>query len=270
MVYIMGNKASKTSEHHKQDNSSTERDSLDQNSESLVQYNCLPVRKDNRYRAASLLASNGVQNVFWLEDVLAVYGREVLFRDLNILVEDTLEAATCLSKFGYQRTAPEARFQHYTYFTENSIHLTQSASTETAVTLLPAQDWFFDIRKSSQNPVPPLHSFLDSLMEFWLNISSKDYIERLEFALYIARFIEDCYALTDEDGSKVKATEYGERLKIQHRELHYDILAGKQDFTHTARHRYHAQKYREIKAGLFTPAPYQKDGYRPQLGTLAE
>lgn len=127
--------------------------------------------------------------------------------------------------------------------------------------------------QSQNNLLPPLPSFLDS-MEFWLNISSTDYVERLDYALYIATLINYCYALTDDEGpggsTRVKTTEYGERLKVEHRELHYDIVAGKESFTHTARHRYHVQKYREIKARLLTPPPYQKDGYRPQLGMLVE
>lgn len=266
----MGNKASKFSESNKRDNSSTEHISLDRNSELSVHHSGLPVRKDSRYRASSLLASSGVQNVVWLEDLLALHGSDTMVWDLHLLVQDPLEAATCLSKLGYQQTAPDARFQHDADFTENSIRLIQPASTEIALALLPAQDWYYDMENQSQHPLPPLHSFLESMMEFWLNISSRDYNDRLDFALYIAGLINYCYALTDRQGGKVKTTEYGEKLKVEHRELHYDILAGKQSFTHTARHRYHTQKYREIKAGLFTPVPYQKDDYRPRLGTLAE
>lgn len=269
-VCLMGNKASKISERQQQDNSSRERISLDRNSDPPIQDSVLLVREDNRYRASSLLTGNDVQNVVWLEDLLALHGSNTMVWDLNLLVQDPLEAATCLEKLGYHRTASEARFQHDSGITERSIGLVKPASTETAVILLPAQDWYYDVQKQGQNPVPPLHSFLDSAMELWLNISSKNYTERLGFALYIAALISDCYALTDEEGGKVKTTEYGERLKVEHRELHYDIVAGKQSFTHTARHRYHAQKYREIKGGFFTPVPHHKDGYRPQLGTLAE
>lgn len=266
----MGNKTSKSSEHQKQDVSG-ERISWDQNSEQPpVQDGGLPIRQDERYRASSLLSSNGISNVVWLEDLLALNGSDTMVWDLNLLVQDPIEAATCLLKLGYHQTTPEARFQHDAEFTESSVRLIQSASPATAVVLLPAQDWQFDMQNQGQNPRPTLHSFLDSVMAFWLNISSKDYIERLEFALYVAGLMTFCYALTDEDGGEVKTIEYGERLKVEHRELHYDILAGEQSFTHTARHRYHAQKYREIKAGLFTPVPYQKDGYRPQLGTLTE
>lgn len=266
----MGNKASKLIEHNEEDNSSGQHISSHQNPEPSLHENGLPIRKDNRYRASSILASNGVQHVVWLEDFLALKGSNIMVWDLSLLVQNPVEAAVCLSNLGYQRTAPEARFQHDPEITKSCIRLLPLASTETAVVLLPAQDWYYDIFIQGRNPLPPLHLFLDSMMEFWLNISSKDYIDRLEFALYIAALIEYCYALTDEDGVSVKTVDYAERLRVEQRELHYDILDGKQNYTHTARHRYHAQKYREIRAGFFTPIPYDKDGYRPQLGTLAE
>lgn len=215
------------------------------------------------------MTNNGIQNVVWLEDVLVLHGSNTTGWDLCLLVKDPPEAATCLSSFGYHQTAAEERFQYDPEITETSIRVTQSASKETAVTLLPAQHWHFDIQRQGQNPLPPLHTFLDSVMDFWLKISSKDYMERLDFALYIASLIRSCYGLTDEDATKLRSNAYREKLKREHRELHYDIVAAKQSFIHTARHRYHAQQYREIKAGLFSPVPYQKAGYRPQLGTLA-
>ncbi len=59
---------------------------------------------------------------------------------LTLLVQDPLEAATCVLKFGYHRTAPDARFLHYSDFTESSVRLLHPESTEAAVTLLPARD----------------------------------------------------------------------------------------------------------------------------------
>jgi hypothetical protein len=266
----MGNKASKLPELHEQDNSSSQHVPPDQNPAPPDQDGGLPVREDNRFRASSLLASNGVQNVVWLEDLLALHGSDTMVWDLNLLVQNPPEAATCLLKLGYRRTVPEARFQHDLDLGKNCIRLIRPESAETPVVLLPAQDWYYEMQDHSQNRLPPLHFFLDSVMEYWLSISSKDYVDRLDFALYIAALINYCYALKDKDGNKVKSIEYGDMLKVENRELHYDILAGKQSFTHTARHRCHAQKHREIKAALFTPEPYQKDGYRSQLATLSE
>ena len=266
----MGNKASKISERDKQGDFFTEPSSLHQGPELAVADSGLPAHQDNRYKGSFLLTKQGIQNVVWLEDVLALHGSNTTGWDLALLVKDPLEAATYLASFGYHQTAPEERFQYDQDVTENSIRVIQSASKETAVTLLPVQHWYFDLQRQGQNALPPLHIFLDSVMECWLKISSKDYSERLEFALYIAGLISLCYDLTDKDDIKVRSIEYGEKLKVEHRELHYDIVAGKQSFNHTARHRYHAQKYREIKAGLFNPVPYQKDGYRPDLCTLEE
>ena len=266
----MGNKASKLPELHKQDDSSSQRIPLDRDPEPPLHNIGPSTREDNRYRASRLLASKGVQNVIWLEDLLALHGSDTMVWDLNLLVKDAVEAATCLSKLGYHQTVLEARFQHDPDFSQRCIRLVEPESTEIAVVLLPAQDWYYDMQNQNQNPLPPLHLFLNSVMEYWLNISSKDYVDHLDFALYIAALINYCYGLTDKDGARVKSVEYGDILKAENRELHYDILDGRQDFTHTARHRYHAQKYREIKAGFFTPAPYQTDGYRLQLGTLAE
>lgn len=270
MRYLMGNKASKIIERHQQGDYFKEASLLYQGPELAVANSGLPARQDHRYKSSFLLTKQGIPNVVWLEDVLALHGSNTIGWDLALLVKDPLEAATCLASFGYHQAAPEERFQYGQDITENSIRVIQSASKETAVTLLPAQHWYFDFQRQGQNSLPSLHTFLNSVMEFWLKLSSKDYSERLELALYIAGLISLCYDLTDEDDIKVRSIEYGGKLEVEHRELHYDIVAGKQSFNHTARHRYHAQKYREIKAGLFNPVPYQKDGYRPNLGTLEE
>jgi hypothetical protein len=274
----MGIKVWKFLNRKKQDNSPSHTTSPDPHPEPCpIHNNGLPIREDNRYRASSLLASHGIPNVVWLEDLLALHGCDTMVWDLNLLVPNPHAAAACLLELGYHLTSPEARFQHDPAFSKSSVRVKRTPpSTETGVVLLPAGDWYYAIQNQNpQNPLPPLHSFLDSVMEFWLNISSEDYIDRLESALYVAALIGYCYVLPNDDKdatlAKVKTIEYGQKLKPEHRELHYDIVAGKESFTHTARHRYHAQKYREIRAGLFIPRPPgERRGHRAQLGGVPE
>ncbi|KAF2492111.1 hypothetical protein BU16DRAFT_564575 [Lophium mytilinum] len=156
-------------------------------------------------------------------------------------------------------------------FSERGIRLS-SPDSATVVLLLPCQDWYYDLDDSVENYLPALHTFLDSMIEFWLNISSRDYVDRLRFALWIACLIGYCYALTDSDGSRVKEAFYAERLKMEHREVHYHIVSSEQTegFTTTNRHLYHMRRYREIKEGTFIPVPYTKGVHKASLPAILE
>ena len=179
--------------------------------------------------------------------------------------------------------------------------------TDTAVILLPAQDWYFDLGRDidlkGSAPWafrPPLSRLLDALMSFWLRLSSVDYTSRLRFSLYIGVLISYCYQLTDDshDHCSVGMVEYAQYLRPEHRELHYDIVAsfdedgvsevegrkvrrknGKgageqrrnmEDFTTVRRHQYHVRRWQEIQEGTFTPAPYEKGKDREALAVLEE
>ena len=71
-----------------------------------------------------------------------------------------------------------------------------------------AKDWYFDISLDIVDNLPPIHIFLGSMAELWLNISSRDYVEHPRYALYVACMINYCYFLSDANGEKVKSQEY--------------------------------------------------------------
>ncbi len=241
-------------------------------SEKLQDNSCPTTTSNDRYVACNVLAEKGLSSVIWLEDLLVLHGSDTQVWDLNLLVQEPRAAADVLLQAGYKETPPNSRFDDDPEFSERAIRIVLSPSS-TGVVLHPAQDWHYDLNESVQNFLPRLHKFLDSIIEFWLNISSRDYVDRLLFALYIGCLINYCYYLKDENGEPVKDPAYAKNLKPEHREVHYDIVAKDpkmESFTTTNRHQYHARRSREIKDGLFNPEPYQEGVFRAPLTTLSE
>ncbi|KAF1961309.1 hypothetical protein CC80DRAFT_589704 [Byssothecium circinans] len=226
---------------------------------------------EDRYAASTFLKTNGIANVIWLEDVLAHYGSDTQAWDLNLLVQNTLSAAEVLQNSGYNLCTPCDRFSDDPGFCGKSLQLSHP-SRDTKVVLYCANDWYFELEPTMQSTMPLLNQFIDALMEMWLNISLRDYVERIRFALHIAVLLRYCYYLTDPNHGPVKSTEYASNLRKEHRELHYDIVAGdpQKYFAQTERHRHHVRRYTEIKNGEFDPQPYKKGVYKPELAALHE
>jgi hypothetical protein len=91
--------------------------------------------------------------------------------------------------------------------------------------------------------------------------------------MYLAYMIGYCYSLVDTDGVQVKSIEFAKNLKLEHRELHYDIISSgprKESFERTARRQYHARRSREIQEVMFSPLPYKDGALQPPLTTLTE
>jgi hypothetical protein len=280
---------------------------------------------NRRYDSCTVLADAGIANAIWLEDALTLHGSNSMVWDLSLLVTDPTFASDYLCRVGYHPLPPDPRFDFDPEFSKRGIRLAlpknalicpssqggidqDALDTDTAVTLLPAQDWYFDLGRDIdlRGPAPwafrpPLSRLLDALMSFWLHLSSMDYTSRLRFSLYIGILISYCYQLTDDshDHCSVRVVEYAQYLRPEHRELHYDIVAsfdedgvskvggrkmrrknGKgageqgrrkmEDFTTVRRHQYHVRRWQEIQEGTFTPAPYEKGEDREGLAILEE
>lgn len=228
--------------------------------------------QDDRYEACKLLANKKVTNVIWFEDLLALHGSNTAVWDLHLLVEDPHTAAEVLLGDGYKETTPEPSFKHDPEFSERAIRLIHSQSS-TIVMLHAAREWHYQLDESVKDFLPSIHNFLDSMIEFWLNISTQDYGDRLRFALYVGCLIGYCYYLQESDGQQVKTHAYAEKLKPEHREVHYDITfesPDKKSFTTTNRHIYHARRSREIREGTFVPKPYENGVFRTNLSTVSE
>jgi hypothetical protein len=280
---------------------------------------------NRRYDSCIVLADAGIANAIWLEDALTLHGSNSMVWDLSLLVADLTSASDCLLRVGYHPLPPAPRFDFDPEFGKRGIRLAlpknasicpssrggvdqDALDIDTAVTLLLAQDWYFDLGRdiNLKGPAPwafrpPLSSLLDALMSFWLHLSSIDYTSRLRFSLYIGVLISYCYQLTDDshDHCSVRMVEYAQYLRPEHRELHYDIVAsfdedgvseaggrkarrknGKgtgeqrrrnmEDFTTVRRHQYHVRRWQEIQEGTFTPAPYEKRNNTDRLAVLEE
>ena len=147
------------------------------------------------------------------------------------------------------------------------------SQASTGIVFHKASDWYYEMDSSVQDFLPPIHTFLDSMIEFWLNISSRDYVDRLGFALYIGCLINYCYGLQDSEGEPVKTPAFAKKLKPEHREVHFNITAAdpkEQSFTTTNRHLYHVRRSQEIKEGTFVPKPYEKGVFRAALTSVSE
>ncbi|CZR62757.1 uncharacterized protein PAC_12654 [Phialocephala subalpina] len=230
------------------------------------------VEGNQRYDVCKLLADHRVPNVIWLEDLLALHGSDTQVWDLHLLVEDPATAAKILLGNGYQVTPPEAKFANDPEFSKRAIRLTHDQFLANVI-LHSARDWYYELGGHVQDFLPPLHSFLDSLIEFWLNISSQDYVDRLGFALYISCLINYCYAIQSAEGELVKNPTYAKKLKPEHREVHYNITSSdpkEESFTTTNRHIYHARRSREIREGIFIPTPYGKGVFKLPLTAVPE
>ncbi|KAF2191219.1 hypothetical protein K469DRAFT_696937 [Zopfia rhizophila CBS 207.26] len=92
--------------------------------------------------------------------------------------------ANVLIQAGFMEAPPDNKFQNDPAFSKRAIRVALPRS-ETGVVLLPARDWYYDIAESVEGFLPPANRFLDSIMEFWLNISARDYVDWLPFAPYI-------------------------------------------------------------------------------------
>lgn len=182
------------------------------------------------------------------------------------------EAAVHLIAAGYTRTALPERCEHDPEFAERSVRL-RWASAGIDIVLLPSRDWYFDLGQELDYFLPPLDLFLGSLFDFWLNISSQNYVQRLRFALYIGCLINDCYKLTSLNGHALNENAYAANLKPEHRELHYDIVScdpKAESFTTRRRHEYHVRRRKEIAEGVFSPQPYKAGAFRSDLTVLVE
>ena len=234
-----------------------------------IDTNCDPL-DTSRLEPCYILWKHDVDSVLWFKDLLAAHGsNHACEGDLSLLVTQPYEAAKLLEQSGYR---PKPRNDQFEDASELRVRM-EHPFNGTAVVLLCAEDWYYDLKMTTEGFLPSLSAFLDAIMEYWLNISSKNYVTRLSFASYIGLLIYDCYKIKTSDGVSTKDPAFAERLRLYHRELHYDIVSGDpkaESFTATKRHEYHQRRSREIKDGLFVPKPYKKGSYRLELSALTE
>ena len=183
--------------------------------------------------------------MIWFEDALVHYGVPTAVFDLYILVNDIDLAADSLAKAGwtfdmqepYRIGNAEVNLQD---FPQQRLI---SPGSHTRTIFLPAADWKFsltdarleyaDIRPNSASldntssfrvPFPPLAGLLDAFIESWLECSSNDTMLSIVLACQISYLYEHVPVLK-------RQKSFVEQMKYEHRQFHFDVLAGVQTGT---------------------------------------
>ncbi|CAK38193.1 hypothetical protein An03g02240 [Aspergillus niger] len=189
--------------------------------------------RETRYSVCQVLIDNCVPHAIWFEDALVHYDVPTAVFDLYILVDDIDMAAKILAKVGWHF---DMQIPHLIGNAE--VHLLVfphkrliSPDDETRTVLLPAADWKFPLTSNTQLelvplkvmpslkvPFPPLAGFLDALIESWLDCPSNYETLSLVLACQISYLYAHVPAL--------KQKSFAEQLRYEHRQFHFDVLAG--------------------------------------------
>jgi hypothetical protein len=194
--------------------------------------------EDIRYNACRILYKAGVPCLIWGEDALTGYGIPTIVFDLFLLVHDPEEAAAWLAESGFYRTKPNPRFRDIPQMSDRVPRLTQlpAANREKSfgeitelpeaddinapgVILLPAKQWRYNLPHTVagiEDFIPPLATFLDRLLELWMDIPESDSKLRMHIATHIGYF----YLYTKE----VRNPGFEKQLRIENCQVHFDLL----------------------------------------------
>ncbi|KAK4869509.1 hypothetical protein LT330_005891 [Penicillium expansum] len=216
---------------------------------------------ERRYKPCQVLSGNQVACAIWFEDTLHHYGVPTILFDLYLLVQDIDEAAELLVKAGW---VIDSQGPHTIGNAE--VELPQKRlifpSSQAITVLLPAQEWKFSLMADSASDgtslttegtslttddtslttddtslttddtplttesspenvfFPPLPGFLDALIESWLDCPCDDGMLLIHLACQISYLYAYAPAL--------KQRSFAERMKYEHRQFHFDVLAGMQ------------------------------------------
>jgi hypothetical protein len=226
-------------------------------------------RLAGRYEPCDILKRRGIACVVWFEDALALYGSDTVVFELYVLVQDVSKAKKVLTLAGYKEPRRDPKAAEPIYddrIYRGGVELERaSGSPGDAVVLISADAWEYDVaqelapRRPGSPPLPLLDKFIDSLMSHWLNMSEGEYKDRLLWAMSLASLIYYAYNLQGPEGSAVRAVDFAQRLRPEHRELHYDLVGRypqKVGISSYRKHEYHAMRCREIREGRFVARPY--------------
>lgn len=231
-----------------------------------------------RYAACRLLEKKGIPNVVWFEDVLALYGSDAAVFDLHILVPDKFAAAAALLKSGYSNALVAGKSSNDRHLFRGGIRVEASrGSSRTGTVLIDASEWDYDLRHRAVcdlAPLPPLDKFLEALMCYWLSIPDAGYKEgNFVWAMSVATLISYAYDLPSPTRNLLRRPGFAAHLRPEIHELHYDLIGEyprKSGISSLRKHQYHALRYRQIRAGRFSPQPYPTDGFPVSLAEYPE
>ncbi|KAJ5958463.1 uncharacterized protein N7479_005613 [Penicillium vulpinum] len=202
---------------------------------------------ERRYKPCQVLSEHQVPHVIWFEDTLHHYGVPTFMFNLYLLVSDLDEAAESLVKAGWVIDSGPRKIGNA------KVELPQkrlvSPNGQTITVLLPAEQWKFPLRGDSHSDdvpltvdsshgnlsFPTLPGFLDALIESWLDCPSDDAM----LLLHLACQISYIYAHV----AVAKQLSFAEQMKYEHRQFHFDVLAGME--TGTVQFRKHQRAIRD-------------------------
>ncbi|KAL4792444.1 hypothetical protein BDV19DRAFT_380818 [Aspergillus venezuelensis] len=199
-----------------------------------------PYRRDTTL--VFLLEENRILYVIWFEDALHYYGVPTVVFGLYLLVFDLNIAAECLSTGGWVVDAQSVpRIGNAEVVNPRVLQL-QSPNSKTRLVLLQASNWKSSLTADSvlerpslervlrgdgvkpgpsdqQLSFPQLPDLLDSLIDSWLAEPS---IENPGLSLHLAVQFSYLY----EHVPALSERSFAERLRYEHRQFHYDVVAG--------------------------------------------
>lgn len=193
--------------------------------------NALQRSTEPRYASCLVLDDSKIPYVIWFEDALSYHGVPTAVFKLYILVTDINLAADCLVQAGW---TVDTQSPHKVGNAE--VKLPQvpllSPTKETKSVCLQASDWRFPLNADTHLErafvkdipdrellFPPLPALLDALVESWFD-APDGHNEALQLHLAIQ------FGYLYEYVPSLKERSFAERMKYEHRQLHYDILSG--------------------------------------------
>ncbi|KAL3469549.1 hypothetical protein BJX99DRAFT_69097 [Aspergillus californicus] len=187
-----------------------------------------------RYKPCLTLSDNKVPYVIWFEDALHYHGVPTAVFDLYLLVLDIEIAADCLIKAGWALDESPHRIgmadvttPQVSLLAEHNKSITVDENPflkPTRTVLLPASDWKFPLvadpplERVQQLPFPPLSGLLDALIESWLDGPTGNEKSLHHLAVQLGYLYGHAPAL--------KEKSFAEQMKYEHRQFHFDVLAG--------------------------------------------
>ncbi|KAI9046168.1 uncharacterized protein KD926_004006 [Aspergillus affinis] len=193
-----------------------------------------PYNIETRYKPYQVLDDHRVRHVVWFEDALSHYGVPTVSFDLYILVEDIDLAVHVLAQEGwtFDMQGPHLIGNAEVDLADQPQQRLISPDGQWRTVLLPATDWKFPLTSdtrleyhapfedhpSHKVPFPPLAGLLDALIESWLECSNDDAMLSIVLACQISYLYAHVPA--------VKQKLFAEQMRYEHRQYHYDVLAG--------------------------------------------
>jgi hypothetical protein len=191
-----------------------------------------------RHLPIRTLRAHDVPCVAWFEDAIGFYGVSTVVFDLYILVPDIDAAAQVLVQNGWTLVTHTKGKIGNAFVDDPQRRLEPPASFDplppphmrlpqpTTTVLLPAADWHFPISEISADGIeavagtvfPPLARLTDALIDTLLDCPDDNHTLQTHLGVYITALYCDVL--------EPKGKAYAEELRYEHRQYHFDVLAG--------------------------------------------